>query len=458
MEHEISSKDKTETLENEGKTPDTEKCDEGHVFKKARYAWQIKGHLGTEHDSLNGEASCDKSKSTESVALNDLAHFEYKDFKRQDDSDVNETMLSAVTTEKNSSHHDEESYEKGIKEDYVNSDTQKHSDMIEFIGNKRKVDLLNFEGGCGRSKRLRNIEDINSRNEISNCSANAHPQQDRFMNMQAGIATAANNPDFGRAVSSIIPNFQGFDIPSFIWQKQEMGCAIVDNVFNRTLEEMGLSPDPVVNLSATTRLTVENQSIESAIRNQGLRANSSQSDHSTILRNMEEMRQSATRTDFEHTQSQLSRILASRSNSQTLHSQPLIESHYEEENCAMHDQDLDSVANGNESNRVSSCGPSVAKDIKLDKANNKSAPGNDHSGHCKLKIVSENPCVDHETNHNICDVEKISGPTNEKDEFIFMEDSESIHVHCRDIAEKGSENVLDLAVSAAIMNQGLTFD
>lgn len=64
------------------------------------------------------------------------------------------------------------------------------------------------------------------------------------------------------------------DVNSHIcmWQKQALGCAIVDNVFNRTLEELGLSPDPMVNMLARERLSVENESIELAIQNQGLLA------------------------------------------------------------------------------------------------------------------------------------------------------------------------------------------
>ena len=61
--------------------------------------------------------------------------------------------------------------------------------------------------------------------------------------------------------------------PTCHWQKQELGCAIVDNVFNRTLEEIGISPDPKVNKAARfIERALENQGIESAIRLQGLRS------------------------------------------------------------------------------------------------------------------------------------------------------------------------------------------
>ena len=456
QEQEINIENETKTLESEGMTAHSDKSNEEHVFKKARYAWQIKGHISTA--ALNGEASCDGSDNSKSDTFNDFSNLEYKQIKdtKTEDSDVNGTMPFSVTLESDTGD-DSESIESGNACDYVKRDSQKHTDMIEFIGNKRKVDILNLEEGCSRPKRCRNIENTNSRNDLNTQSANAHSQPDRFVNMQAGIASAANNPDFRRAVGSILPNFQGFDIPSFIWQKQEMGCAIVDNVFNRTLEEMGLSPDPVVNLSATTRLTVENQSIESAIRNQGLRANTSQIDHNSILRNMEEMRRTATRTDFEHTQRQLSRMMASRlPSSQSVQTHSVIESDHAEKNCAMNVQTLDYKVNGKENSHTSICGPSSVGDVKFGKTFVKSTSADKENDHEESFTEFGDESNSYEENQNQEYVEEIMGPTSDKDEFISMEDSESIQ--CKEIAEKSPEKVLDLAVSTAIMNQGLTFE
>lgn len=57
------------------------------------------------------------------------------------------------------------------------------------------------------------------------------------------------------------------------WQKRNTAGAIVDNVFNRTLEEMGISPDAAANHRSLERSAVENQSILAAINSQGLTAN-----------------------------------------------------------------------------------------------------------------------------------------------------------------------------------------
>ena len=57
------------------------------------------------------------------------------------------------------------------------------------------------------------------------------------------------------------------------WEKKNAAGAIVDNVFNKTLEEMGISPDAASNRRSMDRTAVENQSILAAISSQGLTAN-----------------------------------------------------------------------------------------------------------------------------------------------------------------------------------------
>ncbi|KAL3867209.1 hypothetical protein ACJMK2_044429 [Sinanodonta woodiana] len=55
-----------------------------------------------------------------------------------------------------------------------------------------------------------------------------------------------------------------------LWQNQLTAKAIVDNAINKTLEEMGLSPDTEANMLAAERTAVEDQGISAAIQSQGL--------------------------------------------------------------------------------------------------------------------------------------------------------------------------------------------
>ncbi|XP_045156220.2 uncharacterized protein LOC123522825 [Mercenaria mercenaria] len=468
MDNEMNIEDKQKTGENGKMTVDAQMSHEEHVFKKARYAWQIKGHPNIDNASLNGETSCVKvdTGSFESGTIGNHERLENEmktDKKIQ--SYVSETVSSDVVREnmmvKTSAHCCENkpiSLDLVIKENRKDSTKQgalqnRHfdSDECDLTGNKRKLDSEIFEADHSSSKRAKSLDNSgNNGNCIDRASVTSRSGSESLVNLQAGLASAASNPDFGRAVSSILPNFQGFDIPSFIWQKQEMGCAIVDNVFNRTLEEMGLSPDPVVNLSATTRLTIENQSIETAIRNQGLRAGNYQSEQNAILSNMEQMRRNATRDDFEHTQRQLSRIMATQPRSHSV-----IDNDHTVENCAMNVQISEQHHCDNDQSKphLVSCTSSGFNGLNLNSIVVPSTAGN-HGNHQNSGIMCEGKNEDAMKDRHAN--EEVPKSANENVDLVAMEESDSLH--CKDMVEKHSENVLDLAVSTAILNQGLTFD
>ncbi len=55
------------------------------------------------------------------------------------------------------------------------------------------------------------------------------------------------------------------------WQNQHLAKAIVDNAINKTLGELGLSPNPHVNRLADQQRLIENEGVSAAIKSRGLR-------------------------------------------------------------------------------------------------------------------------------------------------------------------------------------------
>lgn len=425
---------------------ETPKSCEEHVFKKARFAWQIKGQATAESSSCgNEEKLCveeecetDKIKDNNSITENGIENnYELQNAVSINDIDENSSVEVLRSNEVNLCD-DSKLNLRAIDSNYLDASG---SDLHCY---KRKCSPDNCESDCSASKRVKILQDPGLEGHLLNGSSSS----ERFFNLQAGRASAASNPDFSRAISSILPNFQGLDIPSFIWQKQEMGCAIVDNVFNRTLEEMGLSPDPVVNLNASTRLTLENHSIETAIRNRGLRASNSQAEQHGNLSNMEELQRQATMQDFAHTQSQISLIM------NVAQSEPRGNADHIEcktENMTMNCQNGDHEPCDTNTSKYELAQHAAAVNVlNLNKGNIPSATG-DHGNSGNLSH-----------NENM-DTTKVRGsgdeiPSTDAGSFecVIMEESNSEMV--RGTAEKHSEKVLDLAVSTAILNQGLTFE
>ena len=84
------------------------------------------------------------------------------------------------------------------------------------------------------------------------------------------------------------------------WEKKNAAGAIVDNVFNKTLEEMGISPDAASNRRSMDRTAVENQSILAAISSQGLTANRTERSEPTAERSEATAEGSEVQNDFEY--------------------------------------------------------------------------------------------------------------------------------------------------------------
>lgn len=194
-------------------------CGENSGLKKARFAWQVKGGKTSAAD--------EKRSKVEEAGLNLDINSEHDVLQDGSLQPGNLTYASSVNMADAGFNHFQATEEKDTLEKSVTGKTSEESS---------EGDREQGEEGILAS-RIRN----------------------------SGITSASFN--LFQAAVNIVAS------PTFQWQKQELGCAIVDNVFNRTLEEIGISPDQKVNRMAnliTGTRSLENQGIESAILQQGL--------------------------------------------------------------------------------------------------------------------------------------------------------------------------------------------
>ena len=116
------------------------------------------------------------------------------------------------------------------------------------------------------------INPYNTANTVANMTPNNTANTVASMTPNNTANTSTNNVvrervEFSDALRRMhSPNLSEYEK----WEKRNTAGAIVDNVFNRTLEEMGISPDAASNRRSMDRSAVENQSILAAISSQGL--------------------------------------------------------------------------------------------------------------------------------------------------------------------------------------------
>lgn len=189
-------------------------------LKKARYAWQVKGALKNAREvNPSEEQNHDTAPQSDTEGLNN----NLLDSTLSGESCSEDTSISSCNNFSESNMSSEET----------------HTDSVSVEPCDGNIALLDHE------TRVRNITES-------------------YLERRAPF-------DLFRTTVNMVAN------PHCQWQKQELGCAIVDNVFNRTLEEIGISPDPKVNVIARfIEQALENQGIESAIQNRGLQARMSQ--------------------------------------------------------------------------------------------------------------------------------------------------------------------------------------
>lgn len=440
---------------------------EEHTFKKARYAWQIKGHHNSEgkfkHHGENGEHSMSNDKGSATIELRDMhesvgGHMhesvgcnteEMPANNGISELDMHEDMLTDNPKMGDKNICTIEHYESNNSQDLNVGSMEKCNDQsMKDLKSEMKVDSM--------THKRKNVLAVDE-----NEPKNKKPALAVDLAGSSSDGRRANAEALGRVSNSVL-SYQGFDLASFLWQKQEMGCAIVDNVFNRTLEEMGLSPDPKVNVMATARLAVVNHSIETAIRNQGLRA--ARSEDSRVLDNMEELQRRATLTDFENTQLQLRTALERGNLTSTVNmyrDYPILTS-------------------------VIQNGEVIETNGKLEGQRQSSYHFSQHTG--SIRNVKESD-IDQNLEHE--DIDSDNDTSNEDSEFEEEEENsyegEFEHKHrnnenCitdnrhNETTERGltenmdisdssghngkrdSDNILDLAVSTAILSQGLTYN
>lgn len=204
---------------------------DANSLKKARFAWQVKG---VKKDVL------DKGLET-NLAESHRFHVESSS---GDDTDQNCSSSEVDISGSNRLHCTNELSH--LRESLCQND-------VEFLGV--------FSEATGHVSPGNEVEDSDEEN-MAVCD-----HENRVRNITNNYWERRAPFDIFRSAVNIAT------CPNCHWQKQELGCAIVDNVFNRTLEEIGISPDPKVNKSARfIERALENQGIESAIRLQGLRS------------------------------------------------------------------------------------------------------------------------------------------------------------------------------------------
>ena len=252
------------------------------------------------------------------------------------------------------------------------------------------------------------------------------------------------------------------------WQKRNTAGAIVDNVFNRTLEEMGISPDAASNRRSLDRSAVENQSILAAISSQGLTANRNERTESSATESSAE--RSDMQDDFDYLRQ--NRDVFDRTferlgymrydiihqhipNTQTVETNTgFAQDHVQMEDLATQTNDNTESSQSNEDS--GSCIHDNASDqsgishLETDVVVSKEY-------RAELNISIENiatSSIDPESDDTPYKESIVVNADKSRDNNVVKEVSRDNETKEKDVGV--SENVLNLALSAAIQSQGLT--
>ena len=476
-------------------------------FKKARYSWQVKGSKGKYHGELaedmthSGELGMTSaeviSNSSENVTSNASGSNSGDRIRPQSrDEGIRPQSVSNATDEKLFHEMDFDppcesaiSSQRSVSplnQAVLESLQQNETDYNHPIGNSSNS-KSNSVAGPARIKQVQT--------SLHACFLTARPSSSNVLNTTIPLDNPLTIPAFPRRFPVPVTNpnnvannalsneaRDGIEFRDALrsmhrsnlsayekWQKRNTAGAIVDNVFNRTLEEMGVSPDAAVNRRSLDRNAVEDQSILAAINSQGLTANRENEEDSVETRSEEEsaefdyLRQN--RDVFDKTFERLGYfrydIIHQRN--------PDIQS--PGTNTELRERQMEETATQTEDNFVSGqLSRAVAANSSCEAVSegvdNKSKTASS-TDEMKTDMSEKDLNVDQELNAGDATVMSVNHVRNlsaSQENSVLQEKSDdSRETKCsndsvtkeKDIAV--NENVLNLALSAAIQSQGLTF-
>ena len=381
-------------------------------FKKARHPWQIKG-ISIERNIISQEVKLNDDDPNHMVGV---IKYEEKGILSVDLSTPSCNM--EIDSKANFSKTSEEELDNELNEDV----TYPTASNQVFVPNNCKTgpsDLDIFSSTANSSKEL---------------------SHEHF---EGECQSSMDHDTLGRERNAIDDVNPTLHFQQSVWQKREMGCAIVDNVFNKTLEEMGLSPDPKVNRFATDRLQILQQGIDAAINHRGLVPHISEPGHMEHSPTHVDKNKTVNQDFFGRRRLSLEDMPCSKMNSQRRLSQPL-------GSFAMKFQDSTNV---DDSNVDKSVDESKATDIDgATVANtNNVCIETDHKA-----MSDQNPVQVNEPEDDDMGSPKLE--TRENSSASVSENETYEREVDRKTSSKiltNSENLIDLAVSTAIQSQGL---
>ena len=434
----------------------------GISFKKARYSWQVKGSKGNTNSlTVSAKESSQKTLSknflpgTTSLespsldkescyegnsAVNDQNLFHEMDFTPDDSSGsetVNKLTQESRLKNKSDTFMEVATASESTKNKVKHVETSLHTCLLTGIPSacvtnpSLEASILDHSTALPRRSSAPSIAPSHDPNSIVNTDA------------RDGI-------EFRDALRSIHrSNLSYYEK----WQKRNTAGAIVDNVFNRTIEEMGICPDPVINRHTRERSDVEDQSILAAISSQGLTANRSHSVDSAENRSEESQNRSEDSHDtydyfrhnpdvFDKTFERLGYFrydIVHQRNSDSENNVDITERHLEEAGTQTDFQSNGTLLGSNN-----------------DRAETSSGAG---GGSCTDKQDKDAVCS--------CDTENVKNSAenmsdNEKNALSEHSTDMSFETNiCNAVTTEAdsaiNDNILNLALSAAIQSQGLRF-
>lgn len=256
------------------------------TLKKARYSWQIKKSTKEDLSSVTDVVICDNvstcqhcnSGGSNSICDCNLRKVPCADVGKQD-------MECSVNTKNEQLTLNSSSSEPSI----INKNENTNSSQFQTP----MTPLSSVQEGCGSIYNLsRTSSPVSSNFNFSFDGQDSDlPKEDGRISVMSGFSDATSllaqpssssvDPEIEEEGLLISNRQREEELNLYLkrWQNQHIAKSIVDNAINKTLEEMGVSPEPqqfVTNL-------VENHAISEAIKLQGLIPQTSCSNPVTVL-------------------------------------------------------------------------------------------------------------------------------------------------------------------------------
>lgn len=261
------------------------------VLKKARYSWQIKSTCSNTPTNTDNRTLVIEDLDDLSITLNSSNHTENLENKDKINSQLKLNINESITSDKISV--DQEYLDKKDRFTGSSKACQKLGDnstvpsTSELQTSKVEnsvtcpidISIGNFTKGDKKdlSVYLSELENENLHRpsvypshldiNLTSTSTSGQRSEDIF-----NSSSDSEAEEEGLLFSSPqrCTNSLDFDVHLARWQNQHAAKAIVDNAINKTLEEMGVSPEEDLDEFAADKYYVEDEGISEAIRRQGL--------------------------------------------------------------------------------------------------------------------------------------------------------------------------------------------